>query len=53
MVQRWVSVSLLEAERRFRRVRRYRESPKVMAGVKTVAAENRRELDRSKEGCVT
>ena len=36
MRQRWVAVSLLEAERRFRRVRGYREIPLLVASIESM-----------------
>ena len=35
MIQRWVSAALLEAERRFRRVRGFRDMPRLMSGLDT------------------
>ena len=35
MIQRWVSAALLDAERRFRRVRGFRDMPRLMSGLDT------------------
>lgn len=39
MIRRWASVGLFEAEKRFRRIKGYREMPKLVSALRTVAAQ--------------
>ena len=38
MIRRWASVGLFQAEKRFRRIKGYREMPKLVSALRTVAA---------------
>ena len=39
MIQRWVSAALLEAEKHFRRVRGYRDMPRLIAALDALSSQ--------------
>ena len=41
MIQRWVSAALLDAEQRFRRVRGFREMPRLMLALDDPSAQSK------------
>jgi putative transposase len=45
MAQRWCVTALIEAEKRFRRVRGYREMPQLIAALEALVNKNRNSLD--------
>ncbi len=43
MVRRWTAIGLMEAHKRFRRIRGYRELPKLVTALRSNAAETAKE----------
>lgn len=43
MVRRWTAIGLIEAQKRFRRIRGYRELPKLVAALRSNAVEGQKE----------
>jgi len=43
MIRRWTAIGLIEAQRKFRRIRGYRELPKLVAALRTKSAEIEKE----------